>query len=64
MAALGANLVKFASTYLLTRDREFRTSAKRLIGAIAVIFQEIKKGATIEEVVAKNLRTTVKLRTR
>ena len=47
--------MKFVSTYLLTRDREFQVSAKRLIGAFAVIFQEFKKGAFIDDVVAKNL---------
>ena len=47
LAALGENKVKFASSYLLTRDREFQVSAKRLIGALAVIFQEFKKHGTI-----------------
>ena len=55
LAALGETMVKFASTYLLTRDREFQVSAKRLIGAMSVIFQEVQKGEKIQEVVAKNL---------
>ena len=54
-AALGAANVKFASAYLLTRDREFQVSAKRIIGAMVVIFQEMKSGGYIEEVIAKNL---------
>lgn len=55
MSALGEGKVKFASAYLLTRDREFQTSAKRLVGAMSVIFQEMKKGGAVEEVVIKNL---------
>ena len=54
-AALQETNVKFASTYLLTRDREFQVSAKRLIGAFGIIFQEFKKGTFIDDVVAKNL---------
>ena len=55
MAALGEKNVKFASSYLLTRDREFQVSAKRIIGALGVVFQEMKKAAMIEELVVKNL---------
>lgn len=54
-AALGENNVKFASTYLLTRDREFQVSAGRLVDVMSVIFREVQKGAVIQEVVAKNL---------
>ena len=53
-SAIGESKVKFASAYLLTRDREFQTSAKRLVGALAVIFQEMKKGGAVEELVLKN----------
>ena len=53
VSALGENNVRFASACLLTRDREFQVSAKRPIGAMAVIFQEMKKGGAIEEVVVK-----------
>jgi len=61
VAALGETMVKFASTYLLTRDREFQVSAKRLIGVMAVIFQEVEKGGKIQEVVAKNLFSRAEL---